>query len=160
MIVKTKKYQLTPKAFIKAGLWSIAKEQWWYVVFPFLFGCIAFLLPDEKWWFIIPAILAVVLYVLFWYIQFLGASQMEQSKMMFERMSYEIDSRQLLIKLNERQGSPVKWEMFKKVYKRKEDYLFMMGRGQFLLLPYKIFSSENDMKFVDSILNRKSLIQK
>ena len=74
-------------------------------------------------------------------------------------MSYEIDSRQILIKLNERQGSPVKWEMFKKVYKRKEDFLFMMGRGQFLLLPYKIFS-ENDLRFVESILNRKELIVK
>ncbi|MBC7451941.1 MAG: YcxB family protein [Cytophagales bacterium] len=160
MIVKTKRYQLAPKDFIKAGLWSIAMEQWWYIVFPVLLACVAFIMPDEKWWFIVPAIVAVALYVLFWYIQFYGASQMEQSKMMFEKMSYEIDSRQLLIKLNEKQGSPVKWETFKQVYKRKDDYLFMMGRGQFLLLPYKIFNSDNDLRFVDSILNRKELIKK
>ncbi len=85
---------------------------------------------------------------------------MEQAKMMFEKMGYEIDSRQLLIKLNEKQGSPVKWDMFKQVYKRKNDFLFIMGRGQFLLLPYKIFATDNDLKFVESILNRKELIKK
>lgn len=160
MIVKTKKYQLSTKDFIKAGLWTIAKEQWWYIVFPVVFACIAFILPEDKWWFIIPAILAPILYTLFWYIQFYGATKMEQGKMMFEKMSYEIDSRQLLIKLNEKQGSPVKWDLFKKVYKRKNDFLFIMGRGQFLLLPYKIFNSDNDLRFLDSILNRKELLQK
>jgi hypothetical protein len=160
MIVKTKKYQLLPNDFIKAGLWTIAKEQWWYIAFPFVFGCIGFILPEDKWWFIIPAILVPALYALFWFIQFYGATKMEQGKMMFEKMSYEIDSRQLLIKLNEKQGSPVKWDMFKKVYKRKNDFLFVMGRGQFLLLPYKIFTSDNDLRFLDTILNRKELLQK
>ena len=161
MIVKTKRFELPKNTYIKIGLLNQLRATWWYGAGPIaviLLGLLVF--NDEKWWFIVPAILAVVLYVLFWYIQFLGATQMEQAKMMFEKMSYEIDSRQLLIKLNEKQGSPVKWDMFKKVYKRKEDFLFIMGRGQFLLLPYKIFLTDNDLKFVESILNRKELIQK
>jgi hypothetical protein len=37
--------------------------------------------------------------------------------------------------------------------------LFMMGRGQFFLFPFKIFNNENDLRFVDSILTRKELLK-
>jgi hypothetical protein len=159
MIVKTKKYQMTPKEFIKAGMWTIFKEQWMYAGIPLAMIIVGIVWPEGRWWFIIPALVGASLYVLFWYIQFYSATQMEQGKVLFQKLSYEFDSRQILIKLNEKQGSPLKWEMIKSVIKRKEDYLFVMGRGQFFLFPYKIFNSDNDLRFLDSILERKGLIK-
>jgi hypothetical protein len=159
MIVKTKKYQMAPKEFIAAGMSSIIKEQWMYAGIPLAMIVVGLLWSEGRWWFILPAIIGASIYLLFWYLQFVAATQMEQSKVLFQKLSYEFDSRQILIKLNDKQGSPLKWEMIKRVNKRKNDYLFIMGRGQFFLFPYKIFNSDNDLRFLDSILERKGLLK-
>jgi len=159
MIVKTKKYQLPKKTYINLGLMELLKKQWWYILGPIALGCIAFALPSYKWWFIIPAILIPILYLLFWAIQFAGVTQLEQNKVMFDKLSYEIDSRQVLIKLNTKQGSPMQWSMIKGAKKGKDYFLLIVSKGQFIHLPFKIFNSDNDIKFVESILKRKEYIK-
>jgi hypothetical protein len=104
------------------------------------------------------AILAYALYWLFWVIQFAGVSQMEQNKIIFEKMSYEIDSRQILMKLNAQQGMPIKWDMIKKVDTNKEAFILTMSKAQFIYLPYKIFNTENEKKFMEAILRRKGFL--
>jgi hypothetical protein len=159
MIVKTKKYQLPKKTYVQLGLITLLKNQWWYFGGPLLIGCIAFLLPEYKWWFISSAVTITFLYLLFWLIQFAGVAQLEQNKMMFEKLSYEIDSRQVLIKLNAKQGSPIQWNMIKEAHQGKEDFLLIISRAQFIHLPFKIFNSDNDLKFVETILRRKEYIK-
>jgi hypothetical protein len=159
MIVKTKKYQLPKKTYVKLGLITLLKKQWWYFAAPLLIGSIAFLLPDYKWWFISSSFTLAFAYILFWLIQFAGVTQLEQNKVMFEKLSYEIDSRQVLIKLNAKQGSPMQWNMIKEAYKGDEDFLLVISRAQFIHLPFKIFNSENDVKFVETILRRKEYIK-
>jgi len=39
---------------------------------------------------LLPRVLGAGLFVLFWWIQFYGVTQLDQSKMLFERLSYEI----------------------------------------------------------------------
>jgi hypothetical protein len=158
MIVKTKKYQLPNGTYIKLGLLNILKEQWWVVFIAILIGCGYFWIAS--WWWISMAILAYVLYWLFWVIQFAGVTQLEQNKVMFEKMAYEIDSRQILMKLNAKQGMPIKWEMIKRVELRKDAFVFTMSKAQFIYLPFKIFNSENDVKFIETILKRKGYILK
>jgi membrane protein YdbS with pleckstrin-like domain len=106
MIVKTKKYKLDTTQYIKMALARVLKEQWWVVLIALAIAAGYFWIPS--WWWISMAILAYVLYVLFWLIQFAGVTQMEQNKVMFDKLSYEIDSRQIMIKLNAKQGMPVK----------------------------------------------------
>jgi len=159
MIVKTKKYQLPKKTYVKLGLITLLKKQWWYFAAPLLIGSLAFLLPDYKWWFISSGFTLAFAYSLFWVIQFAGVTQLEQNKVMFEKLSYEIDSRQVLIKLNAKQGSPMQWNMIKEAYKGDEDFLLVISRAQFIHLPFKIFNSENDVKFVETILRRKEYIK-
>lgn len=159
MIVKTKKYQFPKKTYVKIALLNMLKQQWWYIGAPLLVGAIAFILPDYKWWFISLAILIAVGYVLFWAIQFAGVTQLEQNKIMFDKLSYEIDSRQVLIKLNVKQGSPLQWNMIKSASKRKDHFLLVVSKAQFIYLPFKIFNSENDIKFIETILRRKEYIK-
>jgi hypothetical protein len=159
MIVKTRKYQLPKNTYVKLGMMSILKKQWWFIGAPILLGSIAFFLPDYKWWFISLSITAVILYGLFWLIQFYGVTQLEQNKVMFERLSYEIDSRQVLIKLNPKQGSPIPWTMIQSAYKGKDDFVLVISKAQFIHLPFKIFNSENDIKFLESVLRRKEYIK-
>ncbi|MFD2035871.1 YcxB family protein [Belliella marina] len=156
MIVKTKKYKLESGTYIKMGLVNVLKEQWWVILIAIAIACGYFWIAS--WWWISMAILAYVLYLLFWVIQFAGVTQMEQNKVMFEKMSYEIDSRQVMMKLNAKQGMPINWNMIKKVEATKDAFVLTMSKAQFIHLPYKIFNSENDKKFVETILRRKGYL--
>lgn len=157
MIIKTKKYQLPTGTYIKMGLINIIKEQWWVILIA-LAICLGFFWIASIWWFV-GAIIAYGLYVLFWAIQFTGVTQMEQNKVIFEKLSYEIDSRQILMKLNVREGMPVQWNMIKRVEMTKDSYVLYMSKAQFIHLPFRIFNSDNERKFMETILKRKELIK-
>ena len=157
MIIKTKKYQLPTGTYIKLGLKGILIEQWWVLLIVGALFCGYFIIPNI-WWFIGPVI-AYALYVLFWVIQFAGLTQMEQGKFLFEKLGYEITSQQILIKLNTKQGMPVKWEQIKKVVIGKNHYLFYLSKVQLIHLPFRVFNSENERKFLETILKRKGLIK-
>ncbi len=157
MIVKTKKYKLETGTYIKMGLISIIKEQWWVILIA-LAICLGYLWIPSIWWFI-GAVLAYGLYILFWAIQFTGVTQMEQNKVIFEKMAYEIDSRQILMKINTKQGMPVQWNMIKKAEVTKDAYVLYLSKAQFIHLPFRIFNSENERKFMETILRRKEFIK-
>ncbi|TXE14826.1 YcxB family protein [Algoriphagus aquimarinus] len=157
MIVKTKKYQLPAGTYIKIALINVLKQQWWVIPIAVAIAFGYFWIASI-WW-IIGAVLAYGLYVLFWAIQFTGVTQMEQNKVIFDKMAYEIDSRQILMKINTKQGMPVQWNMIKSAEKRKDAYLLYMSKAQFIHLPFRIFNSENERKFMETILKRKELIK-
>jgi len=157
MIVRTKKYQLTTGTYIKAALSAVLKQQWW-VGLIFLAICAGYLwIPN--WWWIIGATIALVLYLLFWLIQFAGVTQLEQGKFMFQKMSYEITSQQILLKINAKQGMPLKWDQIKRVKMGKDYMILFVSKAQILYFPHKIFNSENEIKFIGTVLKRKGYIK-
>ena len=139
MIVKTKKYQLPTGTYMKIGMLNILKEQWWVILIAGAIASMTFVIPSHWWW--IGALIALVLYGLFWLIQFAGVTQLEQNKILFERMNYEINSQQILIKLNPKQGMPMKWESIKSAKLGKDHFLLVISKAQFIHLPFKIFNS-------------------
>lgn len=157
MIVKTKKYQLSTGKYIKLGLINILRSQWWVFLIALAIASMTFVIPSNWWW--IGSLIALVLYGLFWLIQFAGITQLEQNKILFERLNYEISSQQILIKLNPKQGMPMKWENVKKVYTGKDFFLLIISKAQFIYLPHRIFNSENERKFMETILRRKNYIK-
>ena len=157
MIVKTKKYQLSTNTYIKIGMQNILREQWWVLPIPVAISCMIFVIHSHWWW--IGSLIALILYGLFWLIQFAGVSQLEQNKIMFEKFSYEITSQQILMKLNIKQGMPIKWETIKKVLITKDAFLLVISKAQFIYLPFRIFNSDNEIKFMESILKRKGLVK-
>ena len=157
MIVKTKKYQLSTSKYIKLGMLNILRTQWWVILIAVAIGCMTLIIPSNWWW--IGSLIAFVLYGLFWLIQFAGVPQLEQNKVLFERLSYEITSQQIMIKLNPKQGMPMKWENIKKVFVGKDYFLLVLSKAQFIYLPFKIFNSENERKFMETILRRKNYIK-
>ena len=157
MIVKTKKYQLGTGQYIKLGMLNILRSQWWTILIAIAIASMTFVIPSIWWW--IGALIALVLYGLFWLIQFAGVPQLEQNKILFERLSYEITSQQILIKLNPKQGMPMKWENIKKVFVGKDFFLLIISKAQFIYLPFRIFNSDNERKFMETILRRKNYIK-
>jgi len=153
MNVRTKKYKLETGTYIKLGLINILKEQWWISLI-FLAICSGYIFLPSNWWFI-GAGIGLVLYILFWVIQFTGVTQMEQSKILFERLGYEINSQQVLIKVSAKQGMPIKWESIKKASVGKDYIMLVVNKVQLIHLPFRIFNTENERKFVETILKRK-----
>jgi hypothetical protein len=157
MIVKTKNYRLEKSQYIKLAMRSILKQQWW-VSLIVLAICLGFIWIQSIWWFI-AAILGGGLYLLFWYIQFYGVTQLEQGKMLFERFSYEITSQQIVMKINAREGMPMKWDQIKQAQLGKDYFLLTVNKAQLIHLPFRIFNSENERKFLTSILKTKGLLK-
>ena len=155
MIVKTKKYKLETGTYIKIGLLNVLKEQWWVLLIYLAICAMYFVIPS--WWWVIGASIALVLYFLFWLIQFAGIPQLEQNKVLFEKLGYEIDSRQILVKVSSKQGMPITWDMIKRASVGKDNFVLVVSKAQLIHLPFRIFNNENQVKFVETILKRKGL---
>lgn len=160
--IRTKRYALDTKKYIGLAMRHFIKSQLKWALVP-----IALLLINAiisltgvypNIWIYVTILVGVVLYLLFWVIQFTGITQLEQYKPMFEKYIYEIDQRQILMKINAKEGGVMKWDMIKEGYKDKDAYVLVLSRGQFIYLPFAIFNSEHDMKLFDRILKQKNLI--
>lgn len=157
MIVKTKNYRLEKKKYIKMALRNILKQQWWVSLIVVAI-CLLYFWVASFWWFV-GAVVGAGLYLLFWWVQFYGVTQLEQGKMLFERFSYEITSQQILMKLNAREGMPMKWDQIKSAQVGKDHFLLWVNKAQMIHLPFKIFNTDNERKFVASILKTKGLVK-
>ena len=160
MIVRTKNYRLDKKTYVNTAFKTILKKQGWMAVAGALLICMGYFIPGASsiWWFIC-AIIALGLYLLFWWIQFYGVTQLEQGKMLFEKFSYEISSQQILMKINPREGMPLKWDQIKSASIGKDHFVLFVNKAQLIYWPFKIFNTENERKFVTSILRNKGLIK-
>ena len=158
MIVKTKNYKLDKSTYIKIAFKNIIKKQGWIAGIAAIAICLCYFLVASIWWFIGAAI-GVGLYLMFWWIQFYGVTQLEQGKMLFEKFSYEISSQQILMKINPREGMPMKWDMIQGGMLDKEGFVLFVNKAQIIYLPYKIFNTENDRKFVTSVLKTKGILK-
>ena len=156
MIVKTKNYKLDKKDYVRLAFKNVIRQQGWIALLAAVAICLCYLLVASIWWFIGAAV-ALGLYLLFWWIQFYGVTQLEQGKMLFERFSYEISSQQILMKINAREGMPLKWDQIKKANVLPDAFVLFLNKVQIIYLPYKIFNTENERKFVLSVLRNKNL---
>lgn len=157
MIVKTRKYKLETGTYVKLGMKNVLKQQWWVFLIAIAIACMAFFIWSI-WW-IIGAAIALVLYFLFWLIQFYGIPQLEQNKILFDRLNYEISSKEIMIKVNPRQGMPLKWDNIKRASKGKDYFLLVVSKAQLIYLPFKIFNTENERRFMETVLKRKGYIK-
>jgi YcxB-like protein len=158
MIVKTKNYKLDKKTYIKIAFKNIMIKQGWMAALGVVILCLCYLWIASVWWFI-GAGIGLVLFMLFWWIQFYGVTQLEQGKMLFQKFSYEISSQQILMKLNPREGMPLKWDQIKRAYAGKDAFVLFVNKAQIIYLPFRIFNTDNERKFVSSVLKTKGYIK-
>jgi hypothetical protein len=157
MLVKTRNYRMEKSDYIRLAFKNVLRQQWWVGLIA-LAICLGSLWVFSIWWYI-GAVIALGLYLLFWWLQFYGVTQLDQGKMLFERYSYEITSQQILMKLNPREGMPIKWDQIKRAQVGKDHFLLFLNKAQIIYLPFKIFNTDNERKFVLSILKTKGLTQ-
>ncbi|WP_229209196.1 YcxB family protein [Dyadobacter sediminis] len=161
--VRTKKYALATKKYVTLAMRYFFKTQLKWGLIPLALILINAVLNltgvYPNLWIYITAIIGSILYVLFWLIQFTGITQLAQYKPMFEKFQYEIDNRQILMKLNMKEGSVIKWEQILESYKDKDAYVLVISKGQFIHLPFTIFNSEHDIKVFERILKQKEQLK-
>ena len=158
MIVRTKNYKLDKKIYVRLALKNILLRQGWIAAIVALAICLCYFWIPSIWWFI-GAGTGLALYVLFWWLQFFGVTQLEQGKMLFEKFSYEISSQQILMKINPREGMPMKWDQIKSASIGKDYFLLFVNKAQLIYLPFRIFNTENERKFLTSILRTKGFVK-
>jgi hypothetical protein len=139
------------------ALGSVLRQQWWTIPIAVAI-CLPYFWIPSFWW-IFVGVLSYGLYVLFWLIQFYGVTQLDQGKMLFERFSYEITSQQIVMKINAREGMPLKWDQIQRAKTGKDFFLLFVNKAQLIHLPFRIFNTDNERKFVTSILKTKGLIK-
>jgi hypothetical protein len=155
MLVKTRNYRMEKSDYIRLAFKNVLRQQWWVGLIVVAICLPAIWIPSI-WWFI-AAVVGAGLYLLFWWLQFYGLTQVEQGKMLFERYHYEITSQQIFMKISANQGMPIKWDQIKSARIGKDYFLFFLNKAQIIYLPFKIFNTENERKFVQSIMKTKGL---
>jgi hypothetical protein len=54
---------------------------------------------------------------------------------------------------------PLKWDQIQRAKVGKDFYLLFVNKAQLIHLPFKIFNTDNERKFLGSILRTKGLIK-
>ncbi len=162
LAIKTKKYGLEKNKYIAMCMRQLFANQWKWAFLPLaLVGLNVFLNLSgtyKNYWIYIFLAVGVIGYILFWLIQFTGITQLAQYKQLFDKYRYEIDSRQIFMKISDKEGGMIKWDMILSAYKDKQAYVLEMGKYQFIYLPFAIFNNDNDRKLMDKIMRDKGLI--
>src|ERR1700760_3421709 len=130
MKVTTKKYRMEKSNYIRLAFKNVLRQQGWVGLIAVAI-CLGSIWVFSIWWYI-AAVVALGLYLLFWWLQFYGVTQLEQGKMLFERYSYEITSQQILMKLNPREGMPIKWDQIQSAKVGKDHFLLFINKAQII----------------------------
>ncbi|MFT4031434.1 MAG: YcxB family protein [Siphonobacter sp.] len=163
--IRTKKTGLEPKQYIGLALSDWIKKEWFWFLIPAGVIILNVILNVTKgypnWWIYLLAALGAIGFGLFRAMQFTATTQVEQNKPMFEKFVYEFDNRQIFVWKNreKREGGQLPWNMVQSVRKDKEAYVFILGKYQYLYLPFSAFNSEHDVKMFETILTRKELLK-
>jgi hypothetical protein len=178
MAVRTKKYQLDKETYTRLALTQVWKRDWWHAVIPLVVLSLPALISFSWWWFV-GALVVTLLYVLLRSAQVTGVTQMGETKVLFERVSYEFDPRYILMRANEKdQPRGMEWSHIERVRLTKDAYFLDMRQpdmtGQlptwrlwltklmwvpvFIHVPLRIFNAPKDLTMFENLLRRKNLL--
>jgi len=156
---KTRKYQVPVNTYVKIGMMNVIRDWWWAFGIPLVLLIVGLVIGGGWAWGLgITALVLTILYLVFWGAQFYGLSQVPQGKMLFDRLSYEFEQKQIKILKSQKEGMMMPWENIKKVMKTKDAYILKLSLVQYIHLPFSIFQTENDLKFTEKLFERKNLL--
>lgn len=156
---KTKKYQVPVNVYVRIGMMNVIRDWWWAFLVPLVLVVLGFVIGGGwAWGLAITAFVLTLVYLLFWGAQFYGLSQVPQGKVLFEKLSYEFEQKQIKILKNQKEGMMMPWENIKKVTRTKDAFIMKLSLVQYIHLPFSIFQTENDLRFTEKLFERKNLL--
>jgi hypothetical protein len=54
---------------------------------------------------------------------------------------------------------PMKWDQIKKGWVDKKQFVLVVNKAQMMMFPFGVFKTENEIKFVETIMKRKGLLK-
>ncbi len=157
MTIKTRRYRLPKDRYFQLAFGQLLRTQWWVSVL-LLGGAAWTAYYYRSWWALAPA-LAWLLYMAFWSLQFYGVMTLEQNQFIFEPMAYELSSQRILMQLGSKQGAGIEWKQVVRAQARKDAFLLVLSKAQFLYLPHKIFKSPHEVQWMHALLKRKGFVR-
>jgi len=156
---KTKKYKVPLNTYVKIGMMNVIREWWWAFLVPVVLIIVGIVIGGGwAWGLSITGVVITLLYLLFWGVQFYGLSQVPQGKVLFDKLSYEFEQKQIKILKSQKEGMMMPWENIKKVTKTKDAYILKLSLVQYIHIPFDIFQTENDLRFTEKLFQRKGLV--
>ena len=157
MLIKTRKFKLPVKIYVKFGFLNMFKSLWWVWAIPLVLVGIGAIFPSAFWWLFSISLTLSLLYVVFLALQFYAISQHQQSKVIFRNLSYEIDAEKILVRLNAKQGMPIFWRDLEKGRIGKNYILLFVNRGHLIYLPFSLFKNQNQIRFIETQIKKYKL---
>ena len=157
MMIRTKKYRLSSSKYIKMGFLNAIYQQWWIWGLLVIGGATSFYFK----YYISGAVTLglLLLYFVFWWVQFYGVTKVEQNQLMFESLFYEISNQRLVMFLNTKQGMPIDWKQITSAKKKKDHFILFLSLAQFIYLPYNIFRGPQEVQMITVLLKNKRLLR-
>lgn len=178
LAIRTKKYQLDKDTYTRLALTQVWKRDWWQAVIPLVLLALPAVF-SFSWWWIAAAVVVTLLFVLLRSAQVTGVTQMPETKVLFERVSYEFDPRYIAMRANEKDPPRgLEWANIERV-RRVDDAFFLdlkqpdmtgqvagwrlwlsklMWVPAFLHVPVRIFNAPKDLTMFENLLRRKNLL--
>lgn len=156
MIVKTRKTRLSPSKYIRLALLNILRQQWWVGLIAIALSAGLFYMEYQKSAIIPPVLL--LLYVLFWFIQFYSLTKMEENQLLFGRLFYEFNKERVIIYLDSKRGMPIDWKHIVAARAGKDHFMLMLSKVQFIHVPYGAFQNQQQVDLVHMLLKGKKLL--
>ncbi len=157
MIIKTKRHRLKEKTYIKLAFLYLIKGQALFLLATLPLSAYLFLTGWTKMLWGVN--IGLVLYLLFWFLQFYGVTFLEQSKIIFQGATYHITSKEILMMITTKQGMPIPWDKIRYAYRRPKYFILFLSKGHFLYLPNHIFKSAQEQAFFSLLLKKKGYIR-
>ena len=101
MVIRTRNHRLTKGLYLRLAFSYLVRRQWWVGAL-LLTPLVPLILYKRYIWGILPASL-VLLYYLFWLVQFYVITRLEGNQLLFESVRYQISSKEILL-LHGKQG--------------------------------------------------------
>lgn len=157
MIIRTKKCKLATSRYIKTCYWEIMRSKWWVLsLFTIVIGALFY--TNHAYWGIFVIVLLLI-FLAFYFFQLYAVTVMPNNKLFFERLSYQISSKQIMVQITSKQGMPIMWDQIKFVRKKKACFVLFLSVAQCLYWPYRIFNTPQEIKFLKMLLKRKKLLK-
>jgi hypothetical protein len=148
-MIKTKRFQYTPKELFAILIMRYLKKRWWLFAWILLLGIVLILMDSHdsfSYFFIGFAIVFPVLLV----IQFWRYVNSKSNRLLLLERYYEIDNDKINGIIDNDTHSTIKLDHFIKVEFIRNTYLLFIAKNQFVYIPVDSFESGDDKKWFET----------
>ena len=153
-MIKTKRFQYTPKEFFNILMVRYIKRRWWLFAWIWILALILILIGNQDFltFYLIGFAIVYPVLVMFQCWRYVNS---KANQLLLSERHYELDTDKINGILDEDTRSAIKLEHFIKVEFIRNTYLLFIAKNQFVYIPADAFESEEDIKWFEAEIVNK-----